>query len=48
MTGHGNVRLEGFREHSNNSRDFYNVDCDVHIQSQIALISAYETLINIQ
>ncbi len=47
MTGQGNVRLERFREHSDDCREFYNIDGEVQIQSQVVLISAYETLINI-
>ena len=47
MTGHGNVRPEKFREHADDCRDFYNIDREVQIQSQIVFISAYETLIKI-
>jgi hypothetical protein len=47
MPGHGNVRLERFREHADDCREFYNIDCEVQIQSLIVLISAYEKPINI-
>ena len=48
MTESGNIRPERFREHSEDCRGFYNVDREVHIQIQIVLISAYETLFNKQ
>ena len=47
MTGHGNVRLERFREHPNDCRKFYNIDRKVQIESLIVSISAYGTPINI-
>jgi hypothetical protein len=46
-TGHENLRLERFREHADDCREFYDIDREVQIQSQIVLISAYETPINI-
>ena len=48
MTRCGNIRPEWCREHSEDCRIFYDIKRQVQIQIQIVLISAYETLIEIQ
>jgi hypothetical protein len=47
MAGHGNVRLERFREHADDCRGFHYIDRKVQIQSLVVSISAYKTPINI-
>ena len=46
-TGYDNTRLERFRKHADDRGELYNIDREVQIQSQIVLISAYETPIDI-
>jgi hypothetical protein len=46
-TGHDNVRLERFREHTDDRCELHNIDREVQIQRQVVLISAYETPVSI-
>ncbi len=46
--GHDNVRPEWFREHADDYPEFYNIDREIQIQSQIVFISAYETRLMIE
>jgi hypothetical protein len=46
MTGGSNVRPEEFREHCEDRRGFHDTDCELQIQIQIVLVSAYVRVIN--
>jgi hypothetical protein len=47
MTEGGNIRPEKIRKHFEDCRFFYYIECEVQIQIQVVLVSAYETMINI-